>query len=48
MPSSSTSTTTTHMFPQIYGGNMWIVVVDVLLLGIYLGLALMAARQQPG
>src|SRR5262245_4959676 len=36
------------LFPQIYGGNMWVVVVDVLLLGIYLGLALMAARQQPG
>jgi hypothetical protein len=25
-----------------------VVVVDMLLLGIYLGLALMAARQQPG
>src|SRR5262250_3673091 len=36
------------LFPQIYGGNMWVVAVDVLLLGIYLGLALMAARQQPG
>jgi hypothetical protein len=36
------------LFPQIFGGNMWVVVVDVLLLGIYLGLALMAARQQPG
>jgi hypothetical protein len=35
------------LFPQIYGGNMWIVAVDVLLLGIYLGLALMAARRQP-
>ena len=36
------------LFPQIYGGNMWVVVMDVLLLGIYLGLSLMAARQQPG
>src|SRR5215472_5984036 len=36
------------LFPQIFGGNIWVVVVDVLLLGIYLGLALMAARQQPG
>src|SRR5258708_35974457 len=36
------------LFPQIYGGNIWVVVMDVLLLGIYLGLSLMAARQQPG
>jgi len=36
------------LFPQIYGGNMWVVVMDVLLLGMYLGLSLMAARQQPG
>jgi hypothetical protein len=27
---------------------MWVVVMDVLLLGMYLGLSLMAARQQPG
>jgi Family of unknown function (DUF6163) len=36
------------LFPQIYGGNMWLVVAEVLLLGIYLWLALMAAREQPG
>ena len=36
------------LFPQIYGGNMWVIVVEVLLLGIYLWLALMAAREQPG
>ena len=36
------------LFPQIYGGNMWVVVMDVLLLGIYLGLVLLAAREQPG
>ena len=35
------------LFPQIYGGNMWIVVVEVLLLGVYLALALLAAREQP-
>ena len=36
------------LFPQIYGGHMWIIVMDVLLLGMYLGLSLMAAREQPG
>lgn len=36
------------LFPQIYGGNMWVIVADVLLLGAYLSLALMAAREQPG
>jgi len=36
------------LFPQIFGGNMWVVVMDVLLLGMYLGLSLMAAREQPG
>jgi hypothetical protein len=33
------------LFPQIYGGNTWIIVVEVMLLGIYLWLALMAARE---
>ncbi|TMK03186.1 MAG: hypothetical protein E6G74_05180 [Alphaproteobacteria bacterium] len=36
------------LFPQIYGGNIWIVMVEVVLLGTYLWLALMAAREQPG
>jgi hypothetical protein len=36
------------LFPQIYGGNMWVIVAEVLLLGTYLWLALMAAREQPG
>ena len=36
------------LFPQIYGGNTWVIVVEVLLLGGYLWLALMAAREQPG
>jgi hypothetical protein len=35
------------LFPQIYGGNMWIVVVEVLLLITYLALALLAAREHP-
>jgi hypothetical protein len=35
------------LFPQIYGGNFWVVVMEVLLLGMYLWLALMAAREQP-
>ena len=35
------------LFPQIYGGHLWIVAVELLLLGTYLGLALMAAREQP-
>jgi uncharacterized protein DUF6163 len=35
------------LFPQIYGGNMWIVIVEVLLLAAYLALALLAAREQP-
>jgi hypothetical protein len=33
------------LFPQIYGGNTWIIVVEVVLLGMYLWLALMAARE---
>ena len=36
------------LFPQIYGGNMWVIMAEVLLLGAYLWLALMAAREQPG
>lgn len=34
------------LFPQIYGGSLWVVGLEVALLGIYLGLALMAAREQ--
>jgi uncharacterized protein DUF6163 len=34
------------LFPQIYGGNVWLVGIELVLLGIYLGLALMAAREQ--
>jgi hypothetical protein len=35
------------LFPQIYGGNMGVVVVEVVLRGAYLALALLAAREQP-
>jgi hypothetical protein len=35
------------LFPQIYGGSMWVVVAEGLLLATYLGLALMASRAQP-
>jgi hypothetical protein len=35
------------LFPQIFGGNMLVVVVEVGLLGVYLALALLAAREQP-
>ena len=35
------------MFPLIYGGNFIIVIVEVLLLGVYLGLAWMAAMERP-
>jgi Family of unknown function (DUF6163) len=36
------------LLPQIYGGNLWVVAVEMVLLGTYLWLALMAAREQPG
>jgi hypothetical protein len=35
------------LFPQIYGGSMGVIVVEVALLCTYLWLALMAAREQP-
>jgi hypothetical protein len=35
------------LFPQIYGGRIWMVVFDFGLLGVYLWLALLAAREQP-
>jgi hypothetical protein len=34
------------LFPQIYGGHIWVVTLELLLLGTYLALALMAAREQ--
>jgi hypothetical protein len=35
------------LFPQIYGGRIWVVVLEVVLLANYLWLALLAAREQP-
>jgi hypothetical protein len=35
------------LFPQIYGGRIWMVVFDFGLLAVYLWLALLAAREQP-
>jgi hypothetical protein len=35
------------LFPRIYGGSMWVIVVELVLLGLYLCLALMSAREQP-
>jgi hypothetical protein len=35
------------LFPQIYGGNTLVVLVELALLGTYLWLVLMAARKQP-
>ena len=35
------------LFLQVYGGSILIVMLEVLLLGAYLALALMAAREQP-
>jgi hypothetical protein len=33
------------LFPQIYGGRIWVIIVELALLGIYLSLALMSARE---
>src|SRR3954463_2710165 len=35
------------LFPQIFGGDLWVVAVELLLLVVYLILALLAAREQP-
>ena len=35
------------LFPQIYGGRMWVIGVEAVLLLIYLWLALQSAREQP-
>jgi hypothetical protein len=34
-------------FPGVYGGNFFIVLVELTLLGLYLYLAIMAARERP-
>ncbi len=33
------------LFPQIYGGRLWVIIVELALLGIYLALALLSARE---
>jgi hypothetical protein len=33
------------LFPQIYGGSLWVIIVELALLGAYLALALLAARE---
>jgi hypothetical protein len=33
------------LFPQIYGGSLWVIIVELTLLGAYLALALLAARE---
>jgi hypothetical protein len=33
------------LFPQIYGGRLWVIIVELGLLGIYLTLALLSARE---
>ncbi len=33
------------LFPQIYGGRPWVIIVELALLGVYLSLALLAARE---
>ena len=34
-------------FPQIYGGSWFVVVIELVLLGTYLVLALQSAREHP-
>ncbi len=34
-------------FPQVYGGRVLVVLAEIALLGCYLGLALMSAREHP-
>jgi hypothetical protein len=35
------------LFPQVYGGSLAVVAVQAVLVSVYLGLAAMAAREQP-
>jgi hypothetical protein len=35
------------LFPQVYGGNILLVLLEIVLLGIYLWLVVMGAREQP-
>jgi hypothetical protein len=33
------------LFPQIYGGRIWVILVELMLLAAYLSLALLSARE---
>jgi hypothetical protein len=35
------------LFPLIYGGHVWVIAIELVLIGVYLLLALMSAREQP-
>jgi hypothetical protein len=35
------------LFPQIYGGRLWVIGLEIVLLASYLGLAMLSARAQP-
>lgn len=34
------------LFPQIYGGRLWVIAIELVSLAVYLTLALLAAREQ--
>lgn len=35
------------VFPQVYGGRLFVVLLEMILLGCYVGLAVMSAREHP-
>jgi uncharacterized RDD family membrane protein YckC len=35
-------------FPQVFGGSIWVVLIEMVLLGIYLWLAIVSSRERPG
>jgi hypothetical protein len=35
------------VFPQIYGGQLWVVLLEIAAIAAYLGLAVMASRERP-
>jgi hypothetical protein len=35
------------LFPQIYGGELWVILAKLCMLAVYLALALLAAREHP-
>ena len=34
------------LFPQIYGASLWVVLLDMIVLGAYVALMMMTAREQ--